>query len=82
MEADLEDKGWEVYLVPFEVSSRRQILKHTQMNIINTLKQFDVKIRADKTLFINLSKVSLLCTFPIFHSYQTKEWVNPPLLKP
>ena len=26
---DLEDKGWKVFLVPFEVSSRGQILEHT-----------------------------------------------------
>ena len=33
-------------------------------------------------LFSCSNKFALLSTFPIFHAYQTKEWVSPPLLKP
>ena len=45
MQTDLEAKGWKVYLVAFEVSSRGQILKHTQIDIFHTLKHFKIKIR-------------------------------------
>ena len=80
MQSDLEDKGWKVYLVPNEVSSRGQILRTTKSSIIYTLKQF--KIKAEQLLFKQLSKIALLSTFSIFHAYQTKEWVSSPLLKP
>ena len=82
MQSDLEDKGWKVYLVPYEVSSRGQILKTTKSSIIYTLKQFKIKIKAEQLLFKQLSKIALLSTFSIFHAYQTKEWVSPPLLRP
>ena len=82
MQGDLEDKGWKVHLVPYEVSSRGQILKSTKSSIITTLKHFKIKIKAEQLMFKQLSKIALLSTFSIFHAYQTKEWVSPPLLKP
>ena len=84
MQSDPEDKGWKVFLVPYRVSSRGQILKTTKSSIIFTLKQFKIKIKikAEQLLFKQLSKIALLSTFSIFHAYQTKEWVSPPLLKP
>ena len=82
MQGDLEARGWKVHLVPFDVSSRGQILKHTQHNIFTTLKLFHIKIPAQKKLVRNMSKISLLCSFSIFHAFQTKEWVNPALLRP
>lgn len=82
LESDLEAKGWKVHLVPFEVSSRGQILKHTQTHIFNTLKVFNIKFRTHQKLTKNLSKISLLCTFAVFHAFQTKEWIDPPFLKP
>ena len=37
---------------------------------------------AEQSMFKQLSKIALMSTFSIFHAYQTKEWVSPPLLKP
>ena len=82
MQGDLEDKGWKVHLVPYEVSSRGQILKSTKSSIISTLKDFKIKIKAEQLMFKQLSKIALLSTFSIFHAYQTMEWVSPPLLNP
>ena len=82
MQSDLEGKGWKVFNVPFEVSSRGQILKHTRINICNTLKQFKIKITSQSKLVTSLSKISLLCSIAIFHAYQTKEWVNPAFIRP
>ena len=50
MQGDLEDKGWKVHLVPYEVSSRGQILKSTKSSIITTLKQFKIKIKAEQLM--------------------------------
>ena len=74
----LKEKDWKVQLMPLEVSSRGHILKHTQKHISATLKDLNIRIKHQSHLFRNLSKISLLCTFSIFHPYQTKEWVNPP----
>ena len=82
MQSDLESKGWKVYLVSFEVSSRGQILKHKQTDIFTTLKHFKVRIKAHQKFIQSMSKISLLCIFSIFHTYQTKEWVNPAFLRP
>ena len=82
MKTDLEERGWKVFLVPFEVSSRGQILKHTQVSIYTTLKHFHIKIPTHHKFIQSMSKIALLCTFSIFHAYQTKEWVDPAFLRP
>ena len=82
MQTDLEERGWKVHLCPFEVSSRGQILKHTQVNIFKTLKHLNIHITAKSKVIKPMSKISLLCTFAIFHAYQTKEWVDPAYLRP
>ena len=78
----VESASCAAQVVPYEVSSRGQILKCTQSSIITTLKQFKTNTKAEKFLFKHPSKIALLSTFHIFHAYQTKEWVSPPLLKP
>ena len=84
-QSDLEKKGWKVYLVPFEMSSRGQILKHTQTDIFTTLTHFNIRVKLKKKNIKNMksvSKIFLLWTFSIFQAYQTKEWVNPAFLRP
>ena len=56
---DLEEKGYLVVLVPYEVISFGYI-----------------------TSFVNQAKIELMCTMTVFHAYQEKEWVSPPLLSP
>ena len=82
MESDLEAKDWTLHLVSFKVSLRGHILKYTNNHITSTLKELNFKIKHNNKIFRNMSKKSVLCTFLIFHTYPTKEWVNPPLLKP
>ena len=77
---DLEEKGYQVFLVPFEVLSPGHISNQCKESIQNTLRQFNVRVK--KSLFVNLAKIALLCTMSIFHAYQVKEWVSPPLLAP
>ena len=68
--------------MPFEVSLRGQILKHTQTDIFTTLKHFNIKIKSQKKFIQSMSKISLLCTFSLSHTYQTKEWVHSAFLHP
>ena len=77
---DLEEKGYQVFLVPFEVLSPGHISHQCKESIKNTLQQFS--IRTKKALYENLAKIALLTTMSIFHAYQVKEWVSPPLLTP
>ena len=71
-----------MHLVPYEVSSRGQILRSTKSSSITTLKHFKIKIKSENPVFKHLSKIALLSIFSIFHANQTKEWVSPSLLKP
>ena len=77
---DLEEKGYQVFLVPFEVLSPGHISTRCKESIQNTFRLFNIRVK--KELFENLAKIALLCTMSIFHAYQVKEWVSPPLLTP
>ena len=80
MEISLKEKGYQVYLVPFEIGSSGHISKGNKQNIASTASKFGIKIKAETMK--KLSKISLICTMAIFHAYQCKEWVSPPLLGP
>ena len=80
MTLDLEDKGYATHLVPFEITSNGHIMKQSKSSIDKVMKEFG--IRLTPSVYKNMSKISLLCTMSIFHAYQTKEWVDPPLLTP
>ena len=77
---DLEDKGFTVDLVPFEIGSRGHVSKTNIHNLINVFVKNNIKtnvLRMNKTL----GKITLLCTFAIFHAYQQPTWLSPPLLE-
>lgn len=65
---DLEEKGFKVFLMPFEVISSGHITRACKTNIENTLKQFRIKVK--NNVFINMAKIALLCTMSVFHAYQ------------
>ena len=80
LQLDLEEKGFQVQLVPFEVGSSGHITKHTRKSLEDVLKIYSIRMKPQ--VVQNLAKISLLCTMSIFHAYQTSEWVSPPLLEP
>ena len=80
LEIALEEKGYKVYLVPFEVFSNGHINKRNKQSILAVLRKFHIKFK-NKT-FIDLGKIALLCTMSVFYAYQTKDWIDPPLLSP
>ena len=75
---DLEELGFQVFLMPFEVMSSGHIAKPCKMNLISTLRQFNIRLKSD--IFVNLAKIALLCTMSVFHPYKVKEWASPPLI--
>ena len=77
---DLEEKDFQVHLLPFEVSSNGHMTKHNKKSLGIILRKFNIKLRPQVNQ--NLAKIALLCTMSIFHAYQTSEWVSPPLLEP
>ena len=80
LQLSLEERGFKVELLPFEIGSAGHITNHNKKGIDNTLKMFGIKLKTN--ILTNLSKISLLCTMSIFYAYQTCEWVDPPLLEP
>ena len=77
---DLEERGYKVFLVPFEVLSSGHITNTCKISIQNTLQQFHIRVK--NSLFVDLAKIALLCTMSVFYAYHEKEWVSPPLLSP
>ena len=77
---DLEERGFKVFLVPFEVLSSGHITNSCKISIQNTLQQFNIRVK--NSLFVDLAKIALLCTMSVFYAYHEKEWVSPPLLSP
>ena len=50
------------------------------MNLINVFMKHKIRSNA-KTLCKDQGKISLLCTFAIFHAIQNPSWISLPLLK-
>ena len=80
LKLDLEDKGYSVDLVPFEIGSRGHVTSENTMNLINIFVKHKIKTNV-KVMCKQLGKISILCTFAIFHAFQQPSWVSPPLLK-
>ena len=53
---DLEEKGYKVFLVPFEVISSGHILNICKISIQNTLQHFNIKVK--NSLFVDLAKIA------------------------
>ena len=79
--ADLKKRGWSAECVPFEIGSRGHINNRNKTSISNVFKKHKIKFNK-KTLFQNLSKISLLCSFSIFQAHCQPVWQSPPLLQP
>ena len=80
LKIDLEEKGYSVSLVPFEIGSRGYVSQRNRENLINIFVAYKINYNAIK-LCKELSKISLLCSFAIFHAYQSPSWIDPPLLQ-
>ena len=81
MKTDLEESGYKVFLIPFEIGSRGFINKRNRTAITQILKEFSLKVNT-KQLYINMSKIALLCSFTIFQAQAQPTWQDPPFLKP
>ena len=78
---DIEDMGYSCALIPFEIGSRGHVTKTNKFNIINTFMKNNIRSNALKCIR-ELSKLSLSCSFSIFHAYTQPTWRDPPLLHP
>ena len=76
---DLEDIGYKCFLVPFEVGSRGHIKKSTKSNLFSIFTTTKISANLNKCLK-NMSKISLLASFTIFHAYTQPTWRDPPFL--
>ena len=81
LKSDLEERGFTVSLVPFEIGSRGHTSRENKMRLISVFVKNGLKQNVHK-LVKQISKISLLCTFSIFHAYQQPTWRDPPFLKP
>ena len=79
LKSDLEERGYKCFLVPFEVGSRGYIFKSTKSNIFNIFTT--MKISANHRHCIkNMSKISLLASYTIFHAYTQPTYLEGPTI--
>ena len=76
---DIEEAGWNVNLIPFEVGSRGQITTRNKKSIIESCKRNSLKMKHTQ-IMKEMSKISLLCSFAIFQARGQPSWQDPPLL--
>ena len=81
LKSDIEAQGYTCILLPFEVGSRGYVSKSNRTNIVNTFGSNKIKANPFKCIK-QLSKISLLCSFSIFHAYTQPAWRDPPFLTP
>ena len=80
LKLDLEDNGYKCMLAPFEIGSRGYVRKSTRATIVNIFGM--MKINANPFHCIkNMSKLSLLSSYTIFHAYTQPSWRDPPFLE-
>ena len=76
----LEEKGYAVCVLPFEVCSNGHITSKNKQDMSKVLQIFNVRFKTQ--IFTQLAQISFLCCMSIFYAYQTTEWISPPLLSP
>ena len=81
LKSDIEDSGFQCTLLPFEIGSRGYVTTANRSNMISAFVQNNIKSNALKCLK-QLSKISLLCSFSIFHAYSQPTSRSPPFLSP
>ena len=82
LKSDIEDRGFKCFLFPLEVGSRGHISKKNK-RILTADIPMTHKIRLhNASVLKDLSKISLLCSYSIFHAYSQPSWSEPPLLEP
>ena len=80
LKSDLEDKGFTCHLLPFEVGSRGYVSRANKSNLMNIFMANKLKPNVFKCIR-EMSKISLLCSFSIFHAYTQPTWSDPPFLR-
>ena len=81
LQTDIEISGYKCFMVPFEIGSRGHVTTNNKENIIHAFVYNKINSNALKCMK-QLSRISLLCSFCIFHAYKQPTWSSPPFLSP
>ena len=79
LKSDIEENGFTCHVIPFEIGARGFIPRRVKL-ILYSLLRSTTSIKYPTEHIIKLSKISLLCSFSIFHSRREKTWSDPCLL--
>ena len=80
LKTDLEERGYICHLIPFEVGSRGHVSRANKTNLMNIFATNKLKANVFKCIK-GMSRISLLCSFSIFHAYTQPTWRDPPFLE-
>ena len=75
--ADIEDTGYKVKYYPIEIGSRGYISKDNISRFRSLSKDTNVHLH-HRTTKDCLCKISLVCSYIIFHAKYDASWINPP----
>ena len=75
LKSDLEERGFQCFLV----GSRGQIRKASKSHIFNIFLTMNITASPYQCVK-NMSKLSLLSSYTIFHAYTQPSWRDPPFL--
>ena len=81
LKSDIEGNGFACHVVPWEIGARGFVPRRVKLALYSLLRS-TTSIKYQTEHIVKLSKISLLCSFSIFHSRREKTWSDPPLLKP
>ena len=78
---DIEANGFKCFSVCFEIGCRGYINNRNKLALGSLLKISKSKTKFT-TFYQKISKISLLCSFAIFHARNEPEWISPRFIQP
>ena len=78
---DIEANGFKCFSVCFEIGCRGYINNRNKLALGSLLKISNSKTKFT-TFYQKISKISLLCSFAIFHARNELEWISPRFIQP
>ena len=80
LKSDLEDRGIKCHLIPIEIGCREHISRYNKSNLTAVFMANKLRPNVFKCIR-EMPRISLLCSFSIFHAYTQPTWSEPAFLR-
>ena len=80
---DIIQNGYKCFLIPFEIGARGFIQRRVKLILLSLMKTItNIRPPQNHKHITNISKLSLISSFFIFHARKSQYWNSPPRLTP